>query len=76
MQRKENEVLISKIEASGHKYRPGEIRTLIGLEDFSEYNGEEVEITAIRKDGEYGKAYYVKGRINEVLNWVYEYRLM
>jgi len=65
-----------KIEADGHKYIPGETRLLIGLEDFSEYNGEKVEITAIRENGEYGKAYYVKGRINEVMNWVYEYRLV
>lgn len=64
-----------KAEANGHKYVPGETRTLTGLESYPEYNGEKVEITAIRDDGEHGKAYYVKGRINEVVNWVYEYRL-
>ena len=62
-----------KAESNGHKYAPGETRTLTGLESCPEYDGEQVQITAIRKDGKYGKAYYVKGRINEVANWVYEY---
>jgi hypothetical protein len=63
-------------ESNGHKYAVGEIRTLTDLTDFPEYNGEQVKITAIRKDGFYGKAYYIEGRINEILNWVYEYRLI
>lgn len=60
---------------SGHKFAAGQACTLVGLESFPEYNGEEVKITAIREDGHYGKAYYISGRINEVMNWVYEYRL-
>ena len=60
---------------SGHKLVVGQKCTLVGLEDFSEYNGEEVQITAIREDGSNGKAYYISGRINEVMNWIYEYRL-
>ena len=62
-------------ESSGHKFAVGERRTLTGLVDFAKYNGDIVEITAIREDGHYGKAYYIKGRINEMVNWVYEYRL-
>ena len=62
-------------EPDGHKFQPGEERTLVGLVDFPEYNGQTVTISAIRKDGPNGKAYYVRGAINEVANWVYEYRL-
>ncbi len=62
--------------SNGHKYAPGETRMLTGLESFPEYNGQEVKITAIRSDGSHGKAYYVEGKINEVVNWVYEYRLI
>lgn len=65
-----------RAEANGHKYSPGETRTLTGLEDFAEYNGQQVKITAIREDGPNGKAYYIEGRINEIINWVYEYRLI
>ncbi len=64
-----------KAEPNGHAFKPGDKCTLVGLVDFPEYNGEEVEISAIRKDGSRGRAYYIKGRINEVLNWTYEYRL-
>lgn len=60
---------------SGHKFAAGESCVLVGLESFPEYNGEEVTITAIREDGANGKAYYIAGRINEVMNWIYEYRL-
>lgn len=61
---------------NGHKYSVGETRTLTGLEDFPEYNGQEVKITAIREDGPHGKTYYIEGKINEMINWVYEYRLI
>lgn len=64
-----------KIKPNGHCYKVGDKKILTGLVDFPEYNGEEVEITAIREDGLYGKAYYVKGRLNEVVNWVYEFKL-
>ena len=64
-----------KAEADGHKYKPGETRTLTGLVDFPEHNGQQVKITAIRENGSHGKAYYIEGEINEVVNWVYEYRL-
>lgn len=63
-----------RAESNGHKYKPGEIRTLTGLRDFPEHNGKRVKITAIRKDGKFGKAYYIEGTIP--LNWVYEYRLV
>jgi hypothetical protein len=61
---------------NGHKFAAGQVCILTGLEEFSEYNGEEVTITAIRDDGPRGKAYYISGRICEVVNWVYEYRLL
>lgn len=60
---------------NGHLFAVGDECVLHGLEDFAEYNGDKVKITAIREDGSRGKAYYVSGRINEMLNWVYEYRL-
>ena len=61
---------------SDHKFAVGETRTLTGLIDFPEFNGERVKITGIREDGPRGKAYYVEGRIaDEACNWVYEYRL-
>lgn len=60
---------------SGHKFAAEQVCTLVGLESFPEYNGEEVKITAIREDGAHGKAYYISGRINEVMNWIYEHRL-
>lgn len=62
-------------EKAGHKFNIGDTRTLVGLVDFPEFNGEQVEITAFRSDDEYGKTYYIRGRINQYLNWVYEYRL-
>ena len=62
-------------EDSGHKFKPGDVTTLTGLEDFPEYNGTPVKITSIREDGAHGKAYYVDGPVNAVLNWTYEYRL-
>jgi hypothetical protein len=64
-----------KAEASDHKFKAGDVCILTGLEEFSEYNDDRVTVTAVREDGPHGKAYYVKGRINEMLNWVYEYRL-
>jgi hypothetical protein len=67
---------IFKVEQNGHKYNIGDVKTLIGLETCSRFNGEKVTITAFREDGEFCKAFYVKGSINEVLNWVYEYRLV
>jgi hypothetical protein len=58
-----------------HKFQTGDRALLVGLESFPEYNGEEVTITNVREDGERGRAYYINGRINQHLNWVYEYRL-
>lgn len=58
-----------------HKFAVGQVCVLVGLQDFPEFNGEEVKITAIRDDGSRGKAYYIRGRINDFVNWVYEYRL-
>lgn len=59
----------------GHRFKPGDLCVLHGLESYPEHNGETVKIEAIRTDGEHGKAYYVEGAINEAINWVYEYRL-
>lgn len=59
----------------GHKFSAGQVCVLTGLRSFPEYNGEEVKITSIREDGPDGKAYYISGRINEVMNWIYEHRL-
>jgi len=58
-----------------HKFKVGKECKLVGLEDFPEFNGEVVTISNYREDGSQGTAYYIKGRINEYLNWVYEYRL-
>ena len=66
---------IFRSEAKNHLFKVGEHRELTGLVDFPEFNGEEVEITSIRQNGDEGRAYYIKGCINEFLNWVYEYRL-
>lgn len=63
-------------EPQGHKFKPGDVCELVGLKHFPEHNGEKVTITAIRVNGANGeRAYYVKGDINEAMNWVYEYRL-
>lgn len=62
-------------EARGHKFKVGEMATLHGLVDFPQYNGQRVKITAIREDGAHGRAYYIEGEINAMLNWTYEYRL-
>lgn len=60
---------------NGHKFAVGQRLRLVGLESFPEFNGQEVEVIDIRRDGPNGKAYYVKGAINEFINWIYEYRL-
>lgn len=62
-------------ERAGHKFSVGDVRILTGLVDFPEFNGEEVEIVGYRMREDAGNTYYVKGRINEYLNWVYEHRL-
>lgn len=62
-------------ESNGHKFQPGNECELVGLQNFPEYNGSKCTITAIRENGECGKAYYVKGEINKYMNWIYEYRL-
>ena len=59
----------------GHIFTAGEKAILTGLVDFTEYNGRQVTITAIRKNGPEGRAYYVSGKINDHLDWTYEYRL-
>lgn len=64
-----------KAPPSDHKFSVGETAMLTGLESYPEYNGQQVEITAIREDGPHGKAYYIKGAINALINWTYEYRL-
>ena len=68
-------VELFKSEPAGHKFTPGDTAKLIGLVEFPEYNGDLVKITAIRQNGPHGKAYYIEGRINAMLNWTYEYRL-
>lgn len=62
-------------EAEGHQFKAGDMAILHGLEDYPEFNGSTVEITAIREDGMYGMAYYIRGDINKLVNWIYEYRL-
>ena len=67
-----------KGKMDNHKFIVGQRLRLIGLEDYPEFNGEEIEITSIREDGFYGKAYYFKSdnpAIATQLNWTYEYRL-
>jgi len=93
LQSSDNAKIVSDIEAlggsvanielfkgkkNGHKFSVGQRLRLIGLEDYPEFNGEEIEITSIREDGFYGKAYYFKSdnpAIATQLNWTYEYRL-
>lgn len=58
-----------------HLFHPGDEAILAGLEDYPQYNGDTVTIEAVRQGGVFGRCYYVKGRINQDLNWVYEYRL-
>lgn len=67
------ELFVGKL--SGHLFKPGDLCILIGLQDYPEYNGSQVIITNIREDGPHGKAYYIQGKINALINWVYEYRL-
>lgn len=64
-----------KQESDGHQFKIDDICSLTGLVGFPEYNKTTVKITAIRKDGTYGKCYYVRGDINKFMNWVYECRL-
>jgi len=71
-------VELFKGKKNGHKFSVGQRLRLVGLEDYPEFNGEEIEITSIREDGFYGKAYYFKSdnpAIATQLNWAYEYRL-
>ena len=93
LQTSNNNKIVSDIELSGgyftnlelykgkmdnHKFIVGQRLRLIGLEDYPEFNGEEIEITSIREDGPHGKAYYFKAdnpAIATQLNWIYEYRL-
>jgi len=60
---------------NGHKFKPGDVCTLHGLVDFPEFNGQSVTISSIREDGPKGRAYYIRGRMDQTINWVYEYRL-
>lgn len=67
-----------KGKENGHKFKSGDNLELFGLTDYPQFNGEIVEITAIREDGSHGKAYYFKTDNPELaaqLNWTYEYRL-
>ena len=69
---------VFKGKDNGHKFSKGQKCKLVGLGNYPEFNGEIVEITSIREDGLYGKAYYFKtanSLIAEQLNWTYEYRL-
>ncbi len=66
-----------QIEANKHKYKPGDILELHGMEQYPQFNGETVQITTYRKDGMDGKAYYFKTKNKELsdnLNWIYEHR--
>lgn len=64
------------IERDGHKFEIGEEVELCGLVEYPEYNGQTVVITNFRDNtGLRDRAYYIKGVINEHLNWVYEDRL-
>jgi len=63
-----------EIDKDGHKYDVGDKLEVHGMEEFTEFNGKIVEVTAIREDWEWGKCYYVTG-LEPTLNWVYEKRL-
>lgn len=64
-----------KAAANGHLFQEGDEAILHGLENFSEFNGQKVKISAIRKNEDFGRTYYIEGAINKFVNWVYEYRL-
>jgi len=65
-----------KAKRNGHKFKRGQKCRLVGMESFPEFNGEKVKITSVRQDGHHGRAYYIENeKVNETLNWVYEYRL-
>lgn len=68
------ELFVSKA-TSEHLFAPGEKAVLAGLVDFTELNGREVTITNIREDGPYGRAYYIDGDLENLLNFTYENRL-
>lgn len=67
--------MLYETEPNGHKFSVGDEAILIDLETAPNYNGSKVKIIGIRKDAEFGKAYYVEGEINVLYDWVYEYRL-
>ena len=69
---------IYRSKANGHKFKIGDFLELYGLEDYPQFDGEMVVITAIREDGIHGKAYYFQSNNEDLmdqLNWTYEYRL-
>lgn len=66
-----------KAESNGHIFKPEDKVMFHGMENHKHLNGEVVTISAIRKDDEYGKTYYLKDnpKVTDVLNWTYENRL-
>ena len=65
-------------EPDGHRFRPGQEARLAGLEQYPEFNGEIVTITAIRVDAMGSRAYYFRTGnpgLAAQLNWIYEHRL-
>ena len=66
-----------KADANGHIFKPEDKVVIHGMENLTDLNGEVVTISAIRKDGDYGKAYYLKDnpKVLAEINWTYENRL-
>jgi hypothetical protein len=66
--------VIGKI-GNAPKYKVGETRWLINMQDFQEFNSTEVEITAYHDTDINGVSYYINGAINQHIQWVYESNL-
>lgn len=64
-----------KAESDGHLFAPGDEVRLKDLVEHTAYNGTTAVVRGIRQDGANGKAYYVDGKISEVLDYVFESRL-
>lgn len=60
---------------AGHQFAVGDKLKLHSLVDFADFNGDEVEVIGLRDSTEWGPGYYIKGRINEFLDYVHECRL-
>ena len=68
---------VFKAESNGHLFKPDDKVLIHGMENLTHLNGEVVTICSIRKDGEYGRTYYLKDnpKVIDEIDWTYENRL-